>query len=275
MSNGSDANCHSQILSAAGGTTAASTTNLGNITLPAGGPWTIHAIHGLVVNATSTAAEGIIGHLRMTSVSGDVSPNPAPSRWPVSGASSFLGAATGRPFMPTTLWPTKLEAAGKAIITLDWINDTVATVAPRVLAGIMYSRTIPEPMRAPFSDRVGVACTAAGATAIGTITLAEKATRITAVGCELLQSAVSTAAEELLGWFVLSSDDIDFAPSQWPCSGGFSAGLATNHGLGDGTYPLMIPVDIPVLGGARVDCTINLVTAVTNAARASVTIMYE
>jgi len=275
MSNGSDANCHSQILSAGGGTTAASTTNLGNITLPAGGPWTIHGIHGLVVNATSTAAEGIIGHLRMTSVSGDVSPNPAPSRWPVSGASSFLGAATGRPFMPTTIWPTKLEAAGKAIITLDWINDTVATVAPRVLAGIMYSRTIPEPMRAPFSDRVAVACTAAGATAIGTITLAEKATRITAVGCELLQSAVSTAAEELLGWFVLSSDDIDFAPSQWPCSGGFSAGLATNHGLGDGTYPLMIPVDIPVLGGARVDCTINLVTAVTNAARASVTIMYE
>ena len=275
MSNGSDANCHSMILNAAGGTVAASITNLGNLTLPAGGPWIIHGIHGLAVNATSTAAEAISAHLRMTSVSGDVTPNPAPSRWPLSSAGSFLGAATGKPFMPTTIWPTRLEAAGKAVITFDYVMDTLSTVAPRVLAGVIFSRTVPEMRPAPFSDRVGLGMTAAGATLLGTITLAEKATRITAVGCELVQSGISTAAEELLGWFVLSSDDVDFAPSQWPCSGGFSAGLATNHGLGDGTYPLMIPVDIPVLGGARIDCTINLVTAVTVAARAAVTIMYE
>ena len=263
------------ILNAAGGTVAASITNLGNLTLPAGGPWIIHGIHGLAVNATSTAAEAISAHLRMTSVSGDVTPNPAPSRWPISSAGSFLGAATGKPFMPTMIWPTRLEAAGKAVITFDYVMDTLATVAPRVLAGVIFSRTVPEMRPAPFSDRVGLGMTAAGATLLGTITLAEKATRITAVGCELVQSGISTAAEELLGWFVLSSDDVDFAPSQWPCSGGFSAGLATNHGLGDGTYPLMIPVDIPVLGGARIDCTINLVTAVTVAARAAVTIMYE
>jgi len=275
MSEGTEANSHGMILSAAGGTTAGTLTSLGTLTLPAGGPWKIFGIHGLVVNATSTAAEGICGHIRLSTVSGDVVPQPAPSKWPVSSAGSFLGAATGKPFMPTIVWGTMLEATGKAIVTMEYFNEILATVAPRVLGGIIFGTSVPEGRVSPYCDKVGGAATAAGATALGTITLAEKAVRINAIGCELVQTGVSTAAEELLGYFSLSSDDIDFAPSQWPCSGGYSAGLATNHGLGDGTWPLMIPVDIPVVHGARVDCTINLVTAVSNAARAVVYIQYE
>lgn len=270
-----EANSHSMFQNGAGGLAAGAVTNLGNITLPAGGPWKIHDIWSYLAIGTAGAAEASMGHIRITSVSGDITPNPAPSRWPIAGIPSYLGAATGKPLCPVAVWPTALEAAGKAVLTFDYVNEALKTAADDIYCGVMFSKTIPVPRRAPFCDRVTAAIGATGANAVGTITLAEKATRIVAIGCDVLQDNVSTTAEELIGYFTLTSDDVDFAPSQWPWSFASSIGLATNHGLNNGILTRMHPVDMPVLGGARIDCAVHLLTGPTNDAQASVYLMYE
>lgn len=260
---------------AGGASTAAGDTVIGTVTLPAGGPWLIHHVWSLIAAATSTAAESFGGYFRLLSLDGDVEPNPAPSRFPTGIGGSFLGATEGARVDFLKLWSTAYQAPGKARIQLIYNEPTVVTAATQVILGLIYGKRVPEPQPIVFMDFVRAQVAAAVDTLVGTITLAEKARRITAIGCQIGQDNVIVAGEELLGFFRLSSDDINMAPAQFPCNVAFSGGLGTVIEQLVIPPPAMIPVDIPVIGGARIDCFIDLNTAVTNAAEIEVFIAYE
>jgi len=265
---------HGSVLASAAGT-AAGDTDLGDITLPAGGPWKITGMWGQVAPATGTAAELIGGYLQLQSKSGDISPDPNPCKVPVPKMGSFLGATGDRQHCPLVVYPLDFEAAGKSVIDLIYHQDIACTVAPQVVAGILYSSKDSEPEIPRYCDRVRTTVTANTDTSIGTITLSEKATKIVGITCELTQDGVLVAGEELLGFFRLSSDDMNLVPAQFPSTMAWGAGLGATIGGGSPAPVMPVPLDIEVPGGARIDCFVDLNTAVTNAAQASVSIFYR
>lgn len=269
-----EGNTHGLLL-AGGGATTAIETNLGTISLPAGGPWLIHDVWAQVACATATAAELTGGYFRFDAASGDLSPQPAPSRFPVRAGTSSLGATIDRSTCKLNLFPVAWEAPGKANIDIIVSNNGTNTVAPQWLCGILFGKTRPEKKPALFSDQVRTTIAGAAAAAVGTITLAEKATRITGICAILNQVGVLVTAEELIGFITLSSDDVVMPPSQYPVNCVYGAGLgALIQGNAD-PYIAYIPVDIPVEGGARIAAMLDLNTAVTNAADIQVFLAYE
>jgi len=267
-------NTHGSAVAGAGATTA-TTTNIGLITLPAGGPWNIIGAWIHVVQATETAAELVGGILQISSPSGDVAPNPAPIEIPTNFGASFLGATGDIQLSPLTVHDLDLQAAGKAVISLDYIQPVTNTVAPQIVAGLIYGNEIHDPLYPFWYDTLVGSISAAALTAIGTITLSESAERIVGINCMVARSGVLVTAEELIGFMQLSSDDVKLPPSQWPFANCESAGLGALINQGPQHTPHFIPVDIPVAGGARIDCSIDLNTAITNAARVNITLAYR
>ena len=268
------ADSHGAALAGASATTAAY-THLGDITLPAGGPWKIFGLWCQAVAATPTAAEMVGGYIQMQSSSCDIVPDPNPCKVPVPKLGSMLGATADQMVCPLLIYPLDFEAAGKAVIDLIYHNDIACTVASQVVAGILFGKTIPEPRRFRFAERTRAMITVATDAAIGTITLSEKASRITGITCEITQDGVLTTAEEILGYVRLSSDDLNMAPAHYPCVAAYSAGLGALIQSASPPAVMPIPLEIPVLGGSRIDCFLDLNTAVTNTLQASVTIFYE
>jgi len=269
-----DENTHGLIVASAG-QTAAGELALGTLTLPADGPWIIHDVFGQIVSATATAAEATGGYMRFDAASGDITPNPAPSKWPVICNGSTLGATIDQGSCVLQRFPVAWEAPGRATISCIFNNTVAATVAPQIVMGILFGKKIPEPARFLFCDTVRTTTNSAADTSVGTITLSEKAKRITGICGVLLNDGVLTTAEELIGFFRLSSDDIDLVPAQFPFPMAFSAGLGGLINAGTYVPTGMIPVDIPVVGGARINCFVDLNTAITTAAEVQVFIAYE
>jgi hypothetical protein len=176
---------------------------------------------------------------------------------------------------PLHIYPTLYEAAGKAAIDMIYRQETAVTVAPQLVLGIMFGKAVPEARPLIFSDMVRAQITAAAATAIGTITISENATRITGVYAFALQDGVLTTAEELIGFVQLTSDDVDLTPMQIPFAAAYGAGLGALIENNSVPSPLYIPLDIPVPGGARIAATCDLNTAVTNAAEVALYLAYE
>jgi hypothetical protein len=269
-----DADTHGMVAVGAGAVTAIETV-VGSIVLPAGGPWNIFGLWGQIARATQTPAEAMCAHVRLQASQGDIDPNPAPTRFPIPAFGSSLGAALGVDVCPLNIWPIRYVAPGKASIDLILSQDVASTVAPQAALGILFGKTIPERRPFVFMDRVRTTIAGAADTSVGTITLAEKATRITWIGAVLAQTGVITTAEELIGFFRLDSDDVKMAPAQFPISAAFGAGLGTTITNNTPIIPAMIPVNIPVEGGARINCFLDLNTLVTNAANIAVYIAYE
>lgn len=267
-------NTHSQLVAGAGGTAAGDTT-IGQIILPAGGPWIIHNIFGLLARATATAGEANGGTFRLQSASGDLKPNPAPSRFPLYESGSFLGALADVPMCPLAIFPVNYEAAGKAAIDLIYRQETTVTVAPQLVLGVMFGKSAPEVRPMVFSDMVRAAVTSAADTTVGTITISENATRITGAYAIAIQDGVLTTAEELIGFIRLTSDDIDLTPMQIPFAAAFGAGLGATINGASAPAPNYIPLDIPVTGGARIQVFCDLNTAVTNGAEVALYLAYE
>lgn len=266
---------HGQVASAAGSTSAAEAI-IGSITLPARGQaWSLFSLMGQVVRQTATAAEMFGGYVGINSVSGDIEPDPAPSKFPVYGTGSFLGATAPVANGPLNVFPLDLKAAGKASLDLVAYQDIACTAAPIFSIGVSYGPQIPTRRPYRFCDRVRGTQTAVTPTQVGTITLSEKATRITGICGVIMQDGVLTTAEELTGYFYLDSDDVDLSPSQWLFNQVFGAGLSTLIGGGNAFPAMPHLVDIPVPGGARIDAYVVLTTAVTNAADVSIFLMYE
>lgn len=269
-----EADSHGQVV-AAGASAAAGDTVIGTITLPANGPWLIYGLWCQHVEATATPGESTGGHFRINALDGDITPNPAPSRFPTGLGGSFLGGVEQQRVSPLKIWPVQFTAPGKARIQLIYNNTVAVTVAGQVAMGILYGKSIPNTPPITYIDVVRAQVAAAIDTAVGVITLAEKGRRITYIGCQIAQSGVLTAGEELIGFFRLASDDVNLSPSEWPCNAAYGAGLGATIEQPVVLPPTMIPVNIPVPGGARINCFIDLNTAVTNAAEVEIFIAYE
>jgi hypothetical protein len=267
-------NTHMAVVAGAGQTAAGQAT-IGTLTLPAGGPWIIHHIFGTVARATATAGELNGGQFRIETVSGDIKPQPSPSWFPLIESGSSLGATIDQSVCPLHLYEVNYEGAGKAVFNLIYRQETAVTAAPQLVLGVAFGKTRPVKVPMICSDVVRAQVTSAADTAIGTITLAESASKITGIYCVATQDNVLTTGEELTGFCRLASDDIDFTPMQIPLSNAYGAGLGALINNAPALNHDYIPVDIPVLGGARVNCFVDLNTAVTNAAEVAVFIAYE
>jgi len=265
---------HSDLVVGAGGTVAGVTT-IGTIILPAGGPWIIYGVFGQVVQQTATPGESFGGSVELIAIGGDIRPNPSPSRFPIGMGGSFLGATNAQRCTPLALWPVNYEAPGKASIQMNYREESAVTVASLVICGLLYGLAIPETKRITYIDRVRVATNAAAETAVGDFTLSESASRITHVGGIIVQDNVLVTAEELLGFFRLSSDSAIIQPANYPCGQAFGAGLGAVIEQPFAFVPRMIPVDIPVPGGSIIEAFIDLSTAVTNNAEVEIFLAYE
>jgi hypothetical protein len=245
------------------------------IVMPAGGPFTIFKIWGAMVQATAAAAESYGGYMRLESASGDITPNPAPSRFPVGMIGSSLGATIDVGVNPIAIHDVNYEVAGKANVNLIMSTPTVLAVAPQCVMGIIFGKTRPELKPFIFCDYVRAQIAAVALTAVGTITIPEKASKIVAVAGLLAHDNVLVAGEELLGYFSMASDDVKLPPAQFPFNAAYSAGLGALINNVAKVNPLWIPVEIPIVNGARIDVSCKLNTAVTNAAEVQVYIAFE
>lgn len=270
------ADTHGMAVAGAGSAAAGEAVITGAaIVLPAGGPYTIFKIWGAVVQATVAAAEAYGDYMRIEATVGDLTPNPSPMKLPVGQIGSSLGATIDVGVSPIAMYDVAFDAPGKASINLIMNTATVLAVAPQVVMGIIFGKT--RPVAAPFiyTDRVRAQVTAVALTAVGTITLPEKATKIVGVCGVLAQDNVLVAGEELLGYFSLASDDVKLPPAQYPFQAAYSAGLGALINNTNRVLPMWIPVVIPLTGGARVDCSCKLNTAVTNAAEVQIFLAFE
>jgi len=260
---------------AGSGIAAAGDTVFGPLTLPAEGPWEIHQVWGYVARATATPAELIGGHIRIESVAGDLEPNPAPAKYPVFESASFLGATASQSVCPLALYDIAFTAPGKSQLLLIYHQSLACTVAPEIVLGIIFGKSRPEKKPLVFSEVAHQVVAAATDTIIGTITLSEKSTRITGICAVCMQNGVLTTAEELLGFIRLASDDVNIIPAQFPFHAAFGAGLGILIGSANSPPISYIPIDIPVPGGARINCFVDLNTAVTVAADVEIFLAYE
>lgn len=259
-----------------GGTTALVETAIGgDITLPAGGPWLIHHVFGQVVRKTTVPDEGAGGILHVQALSGDLTPDPAPGKYPLPGPCVAESANSAIAAVPLFMFPVAWQAAGKAIIRLSHIQQLAITTAPEVIAGILFGDKRPEPRPLIFGDYVQTSWASAAETAVGTITLAEKAKRIVGIMADLNKGDAATAGEEIMAKIRLDSADVKMPPAQYPCARAFNASDGT--AVGQSATPMMnvIPVDIPVTGGARIDVYVTSSISVTGNADVIVHLFYE
>lgn len=119
-------------------------------------------------------------------------------------------------------------------------------------------------------------CTAATATGdtvetlMGTITLSSKAKKIIGVWAYAIGGATLTIAEAVTGIFRLQSDSIDMSPSKFPLDW---ENMLTSGAVAGNTH--IIPVDIPVVGLAQINCYITMDMAMTGALKGRVGLIYE
>lgn len=259
-----------------GSTTALAKTQIGaDIVLPAGGPWTIFGIWGQVVKATAVASEGCGGQLIIEALSGDLTPDPAPGEYPLIGNPQASAAHFSMAAVPLNIWPVNWEASGKAVISLSYRQQLAITTASEVACGILFGTEVPEVRPLVFCKSVYSAFASTAEQSIGTITLAEKATRIVGILADLNHGDALTVAEELLATIRLASDDIKMPPAQYPCCRAFDSGDGTVEGETACPRCDFIPVDIPVTGGARINVYATTSISVTGNAEVLVYIAYE
>lgn len=259
-----------------GSTTAATKLQIGtDIVMPADGPWTIFSLWGQVVKGAGAHSEGAGGQLIIDSVSGDLTPDPAPGKYPLIGTPAALGGNFPAVAVPLNIWSVRLEAAGKASLRLFYVNQLASTVACEVACGIIFGKEVPEARPLVFCDSVYSAFASTAEQSIGTITLAEKATRIVGILADLNHGDAITTAEETMATIRLASDDIKMPPAQYPCCRAFDAADGTPVGACSIPKADFIPVDIPVEGGARINVYATTSISVTGNAEVLVYIAYE
>ena len=259
-----------------GGTTARATTQIGSdIILPSGGPWIISSIWGMTARNTAIPDQGSGGELIVVAASGDIEPNPAPGKFPLIGTPASSSANTTISANPLNLYPVNWLAAGRATISLWYRNQLAMTTGDNVRAGLIFGDEIPEKRPILFSDTVQASFASATEQTVGSITLAEKATRITGIMAVLNKGDAITIAEPIIGAIRLSSSDLLLPPSQYPFNCCFDSADGTLAGSTSIPRSEYIPVDIPVNGGAIIDVYATTDVSVTGNADVSVYLAYE
>lgn len=267
---------HGQKTTGAGGTAAGSRVKIGNsLTLPAGGPWLVHGVWIQAVQDTAVASEAINGNLIVNAKSGDINPDPAPGKYPANGMSSQVSANFGIHATPLNIFDVNWLAAGKAIIDLEYENLSGNASAPLIAAGILYGDAIPEKRPLVFCDSVGATLSTNVETSIGSITLAEKATKIVGIMATAMKDGAVVVDEAMLATIRLDSSDVKFTPGEFPCGQAYNAADGVPAGGTGLSQNQFIPLDIPVIGGSIIQCFGSLVNAVTNGLDISVYIAYE
>ena len=267
---------HALATTGTGGTGAAATTKIGStLTMPAGGPHIIHHVWGQVASITTVPNEGTGGALIVSALTGDLDPDPAPGTYPLIGKQVSESANAAISAVPLNLWAVNWNASGKAQIDLSYLNALAITTGSPVAAGIIFGDAIPTERPLKFCDAVRSSFASASEQSIGTITLAEKATRIVGILADLNKGDAPTAAEAILATIRLDSADIKMPPAQYPCNRAFNASDGTAAGAASVAQSQFIPVDIPVTGGARIDCFATTTASVTGNADVQVFIAYE
>lgn len=258
------------------GTTAGTKAQIGaDITFPAGGPWIVNSIWGVNVLDTAVADESSHGIIQIDALSGDISPDPAPGKYPASGISSMASANTNTPIVAINRYAVNWTASGKAVIALSFINDAALTNAGHSGGGVIFGDAIPTPTPLVFCDAVGATVSLSTETSLGAITLAEKATRIVGILATMHKDAAFSTNEGAVGLIRLDSNDIQLAPSQFPMDVAISAGDGTLAGGQSQPHSPFIPVDIPVVGGAIVNCFATISEAITSGVEVQVFLAYE
>jgi hypothetical protein len=259
-----------------GGTAALAETQIGaDIVLPAGGPWLIHHVWGQVVRKTTIPDQGAGGILHVQSLSGDLDPDPAPGKYPLPGPCVSESANSAIAAVPLFLFPVDWTAAGKASLSLSYIQQLAITTASEVACGILFGTERPESRPLKFGDYVQASWAGTAEQAIGTITLAEKASRIVGIFADLNKGDAATAGEEIMATVRLDSADIAMPPAQYPCNRAFNASDGTAVGQSATPWMQHIPLDIPVVGGARIDVFATSSISVTGNADITVHLFYE
>jgi len=267
---------HAQAVTGTGGTTARAITQIGsNITLPAGGPWTIFGVWGQVAKITTVPNEGTGGELIVSALSGDLTPDPAPGVYPLIGNCASESANAGISAVPLNIWPVNWQAAGKAVISLSYRNQLAITTGSITAGGIIFGDAIATPRPLTFCDSVQSSFASATEQSVGTITIAEKATRIVGILADLNKGDAPTGGEAILATIRLASDDVRMPPAAYPCNRAFNASDGTAVGQSSTPQSQFIPVDIPVVGGARIDVLATTTASVTGNADIAVYIAYE
>lgn len=267
---------HGLVVRGTSGTAAASVNLIGAaVTLPAGGPWVIHDIWMQIAQSTAVADESTDGTMQINAASGDITPDPAPGRYPISYQTSPMSANYGPAVTGLNLWRVNWQASGKAVIEINHVLANALAVAPAVAAGIIFGDAIPEMRPLIFCDRVQADFAATTEQSIGTITLAEKATRIVGLCATLAHSAAAAVDIPAIGSFRIDSDDVKITPGQFPLNCAIGPGDGTIAGATAMPQFQFIPVDIPVEGGARIDAFATTIENVTNSASITVYVAYE
>lgn len=274
---------HADGVSGAGGLTAETPVTVGTVTLAAGGPWNVWGIYYAIVEDVAVTTEQSINVLRVLAPNTSDFLTPAPS--PFDIPTTAIGAIAGDGAIPWALAhqvkPVAWRVAGKGLIRFQTFPDITISNAVRASCGVLYG-TKPQVVErfdeAPyvFSDRVAGTSDGTAEASIGTITLSERATLITAL-CVTVDHATNAEGDEINGLFRIQSDDIDLAPARYPFSHYTTAGLDPAEGIFLATpyHPKWVNVHIPVPGGARVEFLTDLDQDVTNAANTNCYIRYQ
>ena len=260
----------------AGATGAAARTQIGaDIILPAGGPWIIHGLFGQVAKISTVPNEGAGGIIEMLSVAGDLEPNPAPANFPLIGPSASESANAAISAQPLQIWPVAYTAPGKSTLRLFYVQDQAITTASIVVAGILFGEEVPVDRPAPFCVTIAAEFASSVEQNFGTITLSENATRIVGILADLNKADVPTAGEAIAATVRLASDSMTLQPAQYPCNRIFNASDGTAVGQSSTPMSQIIPLDIPVIGGAIVTIFGTTTVSVTGNASIRVFIFYE
>lgn len=259
-----------------GGTAALTKTQIGTtLELPAGGPHLIHSLWAQVAKVSTIPNEGTGGDLIVETVSGDITPQPAPAEFPLIGSVVSESANANISVVPLNIWAVDWTGLGKASLNLFYRNELAITTGSIVAAGIIFGDNRPVAVPAKFCKIVRASFASATEQAIGTIELAEKAVKITGIMAVARKGDVPTAGEAIMVTVRLASDDIMLPPSVYPCAFAYNASDGTAVGAASMPPAAFIPVDIPVIGGARVDVFATSTISVTGNVDVSVYLQYE
>lgn len=246
-----------------------------DLILPAGGPWIIFGLWAQAIESVFASGLGFSGYVHFESVSGDIVPDPAPGNYPIFNPGTITTNSNQNWCIPTIIHPVLWEAAGKSKIKFQMINTSVNTWPLFAYAGIIFGDTIPQRRPRIFSDIIHSAIVDNVEVLIGTFTLSEKASRITAILADVKPVSPANDNQSVGGFFRLDSDDAEMNPTHlpfaryWPASKGGTGGGATVPKLD------YIDLDIPIPGGARVNVFAKLEGAFLNPIDINVYIAYE
>lgn len=264
------------IVKGTSGTAAATKQQIGsNITLPAGGPWLIHKLHGVQAKINTVPNEGTAGQLIVDSYSGDLRPDPAPGKYPLPGSPANVSVNDGLAAVPVAMYDVAWEAAGKAVMQLFFLNHLAITTPSAVVAGIIFGDSIPEKRPYVFCDGIYSSFASTSETSLGSITLAEKATRIVGIMACLNHGDAVTIGQATAGYIRLQSNDVDLNPGMYPCNVAFDAADGVPVGSCSTPKSEFIPVDIPIPGGSIITILGTTTQSVTGNADFSVFLAYE